>query len=250
MPSDNGVAGAAESGRQPHAALDRTSRLAKAAKMINLIGGGRVSSARRILETGCGSGVIASAIARSGSQDLEMHAVDVVDLRVDKDGYDFRLVDGTILPYADGRFDIVISNHVIEHVGEAADQLRHLQEIKRVLADDGVVYLAVPNRWRLVEPHFRLPFLSWLPHPASDKYVRLTRRGTRYDCNPPDHARALELFAAAGLKTRDLTLNAARETLATESGAAVARAFERLVPGFVRALLMPLMPTYVFLLSK
>src|SRR3546814_17958343 len=74
-----------------------------------------------------------------------------------------------------------LSNHVIEHVGNADAQRHHLDEIRRVLAPDGVVYFAAPNRWRLVEPHFRLPFLSWLPNPASDRYVRVMGRGSHYD---------------------------------------------------------------------
>src|SRR3546814_5478078 len=74
----------------------------------------------------------------------------------DLEGYAFQVVDGTTLPYSNDTFDIVVSNHVIEHVGNADAQRHHLDEIRRVLAPDGVVYFAAPNRWRLVEPHFRL----------------------------------------------------------------------------------------------
>ena len=236
--------------RQPHAALDRGTRIPKARKIINLLGAGRFASARSLLEIGCGAGVITSILAQEGGPGLDVHAVDVVDARVEQEGYAFRQVDGTTLPYADGQFDIVISNHVIEHVGDAADQRHHLLEIRRVLADGGVAYLAVPNRWRLVEPHFHLPLLSWLPHPFCDRYVRLAGRGDHYDCNPPSHAQALALFAAARFRVQDATVHAIRETLAIESGPAAARAFDRWVPAALPRLLMPLMPTYVFLLSK
>src|SRR3546814_13212696 len=90
-----------------------------------------------------------------------------------------------------------LSNHVIEHVGNADAQRHHLVEIRRVLAPDGVVYFAAPNRWRLVEPHFRLPFLSWLPHPASDRYLRLMCRGIHYDFHPPSYSRPFFLFPSA-----------------------------------------------------
>lgn len=236
--------------RLPHAALDRETRIPKARKIVNLLGADRFGAARRLLEIGCGAGVITSILAHEGGPTLEVHAVDVVDARIVTDGYAFRQVDGTALPYPDGHFDIVISNHVIEHVGDTGEQHNHLQEIRRVLADGGIAYLAVPNRWRLVEPHFHLPLLSWLPHPFSDRYVRLARRGTAYDCNPPSHAGVLALFASAGLEFRDLTVDAVRETLAIESGPSIARAFERLMPRFAKRMLMPLMPTYVFLLGK
>jgi SAM-dependent methyltransferase len=64
------------------------------------------------------------------------------------------------LPFPDGTFDVVISNHVVEHV---ADPDRHLSEIRRVLKASGVCYLATPNRWWLFEVHSRLAFLHWLP---------------------------------------------------------------------------------------
>ena len=37
--------------------------------------------------------------------------------------------------------------------------MKHLREIRRVLRRDGLAYLAVPNRWALVEPHYRLALL-------------------------------------------------------------------------------------------
>lgn len=59
-----------------------------------------------------------------------------------------------------------------------------LSELARVLRPSGIGYLAVPSRWMLVEPHYRLPFLSWMPQRAADAYVRLTGRGEYYDCRP------------------------------------------------------------------
>jgi SAM-dependent methyltransferase len=48
-----------------------------------------------------------------------------------------------LLPFPARSFDVVLSNHVIEHV---LNQRLHLGEIRRVLADRGVCYLATPNR--------------------------------------------------------------------------------------------------------
>lgn len=236
--------------RLPHASLDRGTRIPKALKIINMIGPECFHAAHRLLEIGCGAGVITGIFAQRGGPGLEVHAVDVVDERIETDGYSFRQVEGTSLPYPDKHFDIVISNHVIEHVGDESEQRWHLREIRRVLTDGGIAYLAVPNRWRLVEPHFHLPLLSWLPHPLSDRYVRLFRKGECYDCTPPSHAQALALFASTPLAAEDVTIGAVRETLAIESTPSVARMFDRWVPGFLLRILMPLMPTYVFLLRK
>jgi ubiquinone/menaquinone biosynthesis C-methylase UbiE len=53
------------------------------------------------------------------------------------------LITGTHLPFADDSFDVVLSNHVIEHV---EDQGEHLKELRRVLREDGICYLATPNK--------------------------------------------------------------------------------------------------------
>jgi SAM-dependent methyltransferase/organic radical activating enzyme len=52
-----------------------------------------------------------------------------------------RRLDLTALPYPDADFDIVIANHVLEHV---VDESRALAEIRRVLRPGGWAMLAVP----------------------------------------------------------------------------------------------------------
>jgi 2-polyprenyl-3-methyl-5-hydroxy-6-metoxy-1,4-benzoquinol methylase len=63
------------------------------------------------------------------------------------------------LPFPDEYFDVVVSNHVIEHV---SDQQLHLSEIARVLKPNGVVYLATPNRLWPWEVHYRVLVLHYL----------------------------------------------------------------------------------------
>ena len=58
-------------------------------------------------------------------------AVDVVDERQTQDGFEFRLVSGTDTEFDDRSFDLIVSNHVIEHVGSGEDQFAHLTEIRR-----------------------------------------------------------------------------------------------------------------------
>jgi SAM-dependent methyltransferase len=52
-----------------------------------------------------------------------------------------RVVDVCAMPFADGEFDVVIANHVLEHV---ADDGRALREIHRVLGPTGWAILMVP----------------------------------------------------------------------------------------------------------
>lgn len=239
----------ADRARRPHVVLDRDSRVHKARKIVALVGEERFLRARRILEIGCGSGVIAATLHEIGAPGLEVHAVDVVDSRTETAGYTFQLVDGTHLPFADASFDLVISNHVIEHVGQPPQQLAHLREIKRILDPAGLAYLAVPNKWRWMEPHFRLPLLSWLPQPVADRYVRLARKGSYYDCLPLSLRGASALFTQAGFDARDATIDAFHATVDIEfaSTSTFARVARWIPDGLLRVGEQAL-PTFVFLM--
>ena len=68
--------------------------------------------------------------------------------------------DGRCLPFADRSFDIVFSNSVIEHVGDAAGQEKFAREVARVGRG---YWVQTPNRWFPVEQHLLTPFIHWLP---------------------------------------------------------------------------------------
>ena len=194
------------SAKRGHAVLDLGSRAKKAQKIERLLGlpqtHGDGGETAKLLEVGCGSGGIAAYFAKQqhGAARFDVYGVDVEDQRQIFDGYAFLTMDNGKLPFPDEYFDVVISNHVIEHVGPDDNQLAHLQEIRRVLRSTGIVYLAVPNRWQLIEPHYRLAFLSWLPKSWRTPYLRLRKRGVEYDCFPPTRGEIATLFAECGFQ--------------------------------------------------
>lgn len=203
--------------RQSHAALEPKHRELKAVKIERLLDlPTDWPRPLRLLDVGAGSGVIARHFASSGEDEYIVDAVDLRDSRVVKDGYRFQLVNGTELPFEDGAFDVVVSNHVVEHVGDRGDQLRHLEEIRRVLRPQGRAYVAVPNRWMIVEPHYRLAFLSWLPHGCRSAYLRLRRRGHEYDCEPFELDELESSLAQAGLAFENLCIPSVREMFKLE----------------------------------
>ncbi len=56
-------------------------------------------------------------------------------------------VQSAALPFDDSQFDMVISNHAIEHISDQAAQLERSQEIHRILKPAGIGHLAALNRW-------------------------------------------------------------------------------------------------------
>lgn len=240
-----------ESQRKGHATLQRDSRLLKARKIVRLIGEGTLNSASRVLEVGCGSGVISSALYEIGQGKIEVHAVDVTDNRVETNGYTFQKVSGTQLPYPDDSFDIVITNHVIEHVGDRSEQINHLRELKRVMKPSGVIYFAMPNKWRFVEPHYHIALLSWLPQRASDLLVRRSGRGDYYDCRPLGLLEIRKMFSECSLRYCDSTVMAIRATLEIEHpNSLLTRVTAKFLPDWALALSLPVMSTFIYLLGE
>ncbi len=68
--------------------------------------------------------------------------------------------DARAMPFRDGAFDVVFSNSVIEHLGDAESQRRFAGEVMRVGRS---WWVQTPNRWFPVEPHLLTPLLHWLP---------------------------------------------------------------------------------------
>jgi SAM-dependent methyltransferase len=238
--------GAGDKPRLPHAVLDLRSRRWKGEKILRLLGLQPRTSPWRVLEIGTGSGGIAHYLGTHPDIHCTVTSVDVVDVREVHDGYDFRLVAGTALPFGDGEFDVVISNHVIEHVGARHEQLLHLRECRRMLAPMAVGYLAVPNRWMLVEPHYRLAFLSWWPRGWRSGYLRMMRRGSFYDCEPLTVPELEGLLTAANLLGENITIAALKETVAIEQPGGFAVRLAAALPDGAWRYLLRCMPTLIY----
>lgn len=233
--------------RQPHAVLDLGSRRAKAVKIERLLRLGERRGPLRLLEVGTGSGGIAHYFGTHPSGRFEVHAVDVVDNRLVVDGFEYQNVAGVELPFPDGFFDLALSNHVIEHVGGDRAQLKHLSELRRVLAPGGMAYLAVPNRWMLVEPHYSLAFLSWWPEAWRSGWLRLWQRGSVYDCRPLGRADLEGRLTEAGFGFEQIHAEALRATFEIEQPGALLWTFLlRHVPVWMHHVVRGVYPTLIY----
>jgi 2-polyprenyl-3-methyl-5-hydroxy-6-metoxy-1,4-benzoquinol methylase len=163
--------------------LNEESRRQKAAKIISVLQhflGREDLDGLKALDIGCSTGFISDELHRAGATvtglDIDEPGLEGARKRFG-DEVEFICAGGENIPAPPGSFDIVIFNHIYEHVVDA-DAV--MTDIRRVLRPDGVVYLGLGNRLGVIEPHYKLPFLSWLPKGAADRYVRLTGRASTY----------------------------------------------------------------------
>ncbi len=184
---------------------DPESRRRKAANIVRVLEESGSLVGARVCEVGAGSGHMTAVLIDAVGEAGNVISLDVVDTRKEDPGNDFRLITDSSLPVADHSVDVVVTNHVIEHVGGRHDQLQHLVEIRRILAPGGRCYLSTPNRWAPVENHFRLPLLGWLPPGWRDGYVRAAKRGSVFDVVPLSPKGLDQLCAEAGLRSEDVT---------------------------------------------
>jgi SAM-dependent methyltransferase len=229
------------------AKLDERSRTAKAQKIAMLSGIVRPPPGATMLYFGSGSDYIPAYFSKLGFGESGTFAVGVVDAERVSSGYQFTEVPGTELPFPDRRFDFIISNHVIKHFA-GREQHTHLAEIGRCLRDSGKLYIAVPNRWGLIDAHYRLPFLGWLPRQLAHSYLRLTRKADKYEWYPLSRRELLRLLQQQGFQAEDVTLRAIRL-----AGGMERTGLLRLVsglPAWFWRLLRPVVPTLFFVCTK
>ncbi len=189
--------------------FDGASRTRKAAKIQTVLQEAGLFPAPTacLLDIGCSGGFIIKHLSVALGQCV---GVDL-DMQVDEwlqTGENIFYVrgDGESLPFVSGGFDLVICNHVYEHT----DHLESLaQEIFRVLKPNGVCYFCGPNQYALVEPHYHLPLLSWLPRGWADRYVRLFGRGQGYPERPVSAGKLQRALAAFVIE--DYTLRIIRQ---------------------------------------
>jgi 2-polyprenyl-3-methyl-5-hydroxy-6-metoxy-1,4-benzoquinol methylase len=135
-----------------------------------------------VLDMSCSTGLIAAQLAKQFGLvtgiDIDKAAVAHATREFSNARVKFDCMDALSTGFADRTFDVVICNQMYEHVPDAR---KLMAEIHRVLKEGGVCYFGVTNRLKIIETHYgKIPFLSWLPKPLANAYLRLLGRGTHY----------------------------------------------------------------------
>jgi SAM-dependent methyltransferase len=137
--------------------LQRVREINRAFREINHI-------PKKMLDVGFGNAAIANHYYTQGFEvaGIEVTKSFVENAKRNYPGPDFRLYDGLTFPFNDNTFDTILMNDILEHISYSSIE-QVMSEAKRVLTNDGILYISVMNRWQVIEPHKLIPFLTWLP---------------------------------------------------------------------------------------
>lgn len=98
-----------------------------------------IGASDRILDLGCGTGIVARVLRERLGGAAHIVGLDVSPPMIEEarsiaPEIDFRLGDAMGLPFADGSFDLVLCQHMLQFV---PDPLAALREVRRVLTPGG-----------------------------------------------------------------------------------------------------------------
>ena len=120
----------------------------------------------------------------------------------------FKLINGNalFLPFSNHSFDLIILQDVMEHIINTKD---FYSEVKRVLKNNGTIYLSTPNKYSILnflsDPHFGLPMLSTLKRESIKKYfLKYIRKD---DYNRTDIAQLFSLNEIVSLFQKDFEIS-------------------------------------------
>lgn len=188
---------------------DKQSRETKAARMIKTLNhffGKRSLSKMSLLDVGASTGIIDNTLAlkigRVTGIDIDKTAIAYAKKSFHRKNLHFAVGDAMNLKFKNNSFDILICTHIYEHV--SSPQVL-FTELYRVLKPGGVCYLAAMNSLWPIEPHYKLPFLSWLPKTVANIYIKSTNKAERYYESPLNYWQLQTLIKYQGFKINDYT---------------------------------------------
>lgn len=133
------------------------------------------------LDVGCSSGVITNFLASYFKSvvgiDVDEPAIKLAQKNYQKQNLKFYQVSDEKIKFADASFDVVVCNQVYNFVDNPP---LLMSEIYRVLRPGGICFFSARNKYAIWEPQYNLPFLSWLPAPLAETYLKLTGRGNKF----------------------------------------------------------------------
>jgi len=128
---------------------------------------GSAPSEITVLDFGCGRGSLVGKLRRRGWRafgvEIEQRFVDagaLVNQMADEPYPILSTLRAGRTIFPENFFDVILTEQVLEHVSDL-DQL--VREMDRITAPGGILAHSFPAQYRVLEPHYKLPFVHWLP---------------------------------------------------------------------------------------
>lgn len=101
-----------------------------------------------VLDYGCGSGYGTALLSKSSNRiigvDINEEIIDFCTRTYNFPNLSFQKINNnSFLPFVDKSFDVIVTFQVIEHIHKVQE---YLFELKRVLKDEGILFISTPNR--------------------------------------------------------------------------------------------------------
>ncbi len=104
----------------------------------------------RLLEVGSGMGhLVGQLSARFEAHGMDLNHWAVIKSKEFSEAAFLQTASAQELPYQDGAFNVVIIKHIVEHLPDPA---KAINELGRVIEEDGILILATPNLGSLLKP--------------------------------------------------------------------------------------------------
>lgn len=129
-----------------------------------------------VLDIGCGAGTQCILWAEDGHQvsgiDINEKLVQLAKSRALESNVniDYQVGTATQLPWEDKKFSICLAPELLEHV---PDWEQCLDELARVTAENGVLFISTNNVLCPIQKEFELPMYSWYPRKLKRYYERV-----------------------------------------------------------------------------
>lgn len=164
---------------------DSASRIEKAKHIVSTLThyfGKRQLKNKLVVDVGASTGIIddyvSTYVKKLIGTDIDEGAIKHARKVFKRKNLIFKYDDAMKLSFKNNSVDVVICTHVYEHVPNAQ---KLFSEIYRVLKPGGICYLAAINALWPIEPHYDLPFLSYLPKRLANIYIRIKGKKEYYE---------------------------------------------------------------------
>lgn len=202
----------------------------------------------KCLEVACSGGAISDYFAQNCQSvvgiDIDEKAILWAKSKFKRKNLSFAVMNAQKTSFKADTFDLIICNQTYNFVDNPHALM---DEIYRILKPSGKVFFSARNKYALVEPQYKLPFLSWLPASLGRWYVKLLNKENEYfGGNYMSHTDILKLLSK--FIVHDRTTDILRDPAKYEFFKLVKYAWiTRIVPV---ELFIKLIPNYIFVLEK